>query len=167
MEHKSKHAHDTDELIFWFIPEFDKHERERIWYISAGAIAILMIIFAFITSNFLFAVIVIIAAFIFVIRDGQDPDLVKFSITYEGIHIGNKFYDYDELKDFSVIFKPKLRVKKLYFEFKNTIKPRLSIPLIDTNPLIIREILLKYLPEDLERTDEPTSEGLAKLLRIG
>ena len=92
--------------------------------------------------------------------------MVKISLTDEGVIVGKKFYDYDEIKDFSVVYKPRQEVKNLYFEFKSFLRPRLSIPLENKNPLLIRKNLLKYLPEDLDRTDQPLSEGLGKLFKI-
>ena len=68
--------------------------------------------------------------------------------------------------NFSVVYKPKQEIKNLYFEFQNSIKPRLSIPLNNINPINIREYLLKYLKEDLTRKNIPVSEELAKLFRI-
>ena len=154
------------ELANWLVPEYDKHERNRLWYIIAGAVALLLMLYAFLSGNFLFAVIIIVVALVVILHDGREADIVKISLTDEGVAVGRKFYDYDEFKDFAVIYKPKIGVKNLYFEFKNTLRPRLSIPLIDMNPLPIRENLLKYLPEDLERTDQPLSEGLAKLFKL-
>ena len=70
------------------------------------------------------------------------------------------------IKNFSIIYKPKDEIKNLYFEYKNPIHPRLSIPLLDKNPLQIREYLLKYLAEDLDRTDQPVSEALGRLFKL-
>jgi len=92
--------------------------------------------------------------------------LVKISLTEEGIIVGRKFYDYDEFKNFSIVYKPKQETKSLYFEFNNSLRPRLSIPLKKMNPLLIRKNLLKYLPEDLDRTDRPLSEELGKLFKL-
>jgi hypothetical protein len=155
-----------DEVISWEIDEFDKHERTRNWYIMAGIVSIGLMIFSFITGNFLFAVIIVLVALVIILREGQEPMKIKFSITDEGLIVGKKFYDYDEIKDFSIIYKPKIPVKNLYFEFKTAVRPRLSIPLLNMNPLPIREILLKYLTEDLERTDQPVSEFLGKFFKI-
>jgi hypothetical protein len=110
--------------------------------------------------------IIIVISIIIILNDGQKPMTVNFSITDEGVMIGKKFYDYDELKNFSVIYKPRRDIKNLYFEFKNPIKQRLSIPLMDQDPLKIRKYLLKYLEEDLERTDPPLSENLARLFKL-
>lgn len=150
----------------WKIPEYDKHVRSKSWYIVASAVALLLLFYAFMSANFLFAVIIVVVTLVVVLHDGQEPDKVDFSITDEGVTVGRKFYDYDEIKDFSIVYKPKQGIKNLYFEFKTTIRPRLSISLEKTDPLPIRENLLKYLPEDLERTDQPLSEALARFFRL-
>lgn len=150
----------------WSIPEYDKHEREKNWYIISAIVGLIFIIYSFFSGNFLFAAIIIIGALVIIIHDGQEPMAINFVITDEGLVVGNKFYDYDIIKDFSIVYKPNQNIKNLYFEFKNVIKPRLSIPLKSMNPLPIRENLLKYLPEDLERTDQPLSEALAKMFKL-
>ena len=153
-------------IISWSIPEYDKHEREKNWYIISAIVGLLFIIYSFFSGNFLFAAIIIIGALVIIIHDGQEPMAVDFIITDQGLIVGKKFYDYDVIKDFSIVYKPNQNIKNLYFEFKNVIKPRLSIPLKSMNPLPIRENLLKYLPEDLERTDQPLSEALAKMFKL-
>ncbi|MBI4812474.1 hypothetical protein HY798_03495 [Candidatus Falkowbacteria bacterium] len=155
-----------EEFAAWRVPEYEKHERTKVWYAGASIIALILLFYAFWTTNFLFAVIIIVSALVIILRDGGEPEMIDVALTKEGVAVGRKFYDYDELKDFSIVYKPNLGVKNLYFEFKSSVKPRLSIPLDDMNPLPIRENLLKYLPEDLERTDQPTSEGLAKLFKL-
>ena len=153
-------------IMSWRVPEYDKHERTKNWYVIAIIFGALLVIYSFFTGNFLFAAIVVIGALVVIIHDGQEPLQVDFSITDQGVIVGKKFYDYDVLKDFSLVYKPHQQVKNLYFEFKNVVRPRLSLPLHNHNPLPIREILLKYLPEDLERTDQPLSEALAKMFKL-
>lgn len=154
------------ETISWEVPEIEAHERTRNWYIIAAVIGVLLLVYAVITGNFLFGGIVIIAALVIILTDGKEPQKVRISLTDDGVEVGRKFFDYDEIKDFSIIYKPKMGVKNLYFEFKTVVKPRLSIPLLDRDPLVIREKLLKYLQEDLERIDQPLSEGLAKMFKL-
>jgi hypothetical protein len=155
-----------DEITSWFVPEHEKYERTRLWYIIAISVALLLLLFSFLTLNFLFAVIVVVAALIIILREGREPEKVKFTITDEGIMIGKSFYDYDIIQNFSIVYKPRQDVKNLYFEFKNVVQPRRSIPLENMNPLPIRENLLKYLPEDLERTNMPLSEALSRIIKI-
>ncbi len=155
-----------EEIVSWEVPEYEKPERNKNWYYIAISIVIIFLSYSLYTTNFLFGLIIIISTIIFYIHDHRNPDIVEVSLTTEGISVGRKFHDFDEIKDFSVVYKPHYGVENLYFEFKDSVKHRLSIPLFDTNPLPIRENLLKYLPEDLERTDAPDSEGLARLLKL-
>ncbi|MDO9399429.1 MAG: hypothetical protein Q7T79_01965 [bacterium] len=155
-----------NELASWKIPEYEKHERTKKWYILATVVSFLLLIYSFFSGNFLFAIILIMIALIVILHDGQDPAWLIFVITEEGIIVGEKFYDYDEIKNFSIVYKPKREVKKIYFEFKNVVKPRLSISLENMNPLPIRGNLLRYLSEDLERIDQPISETFASLFKL-
>ena len=166
MENPTQKFHLNEELVYWFVPEYDKHERSKRWYIGTVIALVVFLAYSLKESNFLFAVIIILAAIVIILNDGREPDDVKVSITDEGVIIGNKYYDYDEIKDFSIIYKPKFQIKNLYFEMKNPFLPRISIPLKKMNPLIIRGILLKYVTEDLERVDAPLSERLAKLFKL-
>jgi hypothetical protein len=152
--------------INWEVPEYDIHRRGRNWYFIAITVALLLLIYSFWTGNFLFAVIIIVAALIMILHEGKEPDQVRIILTDEGVIVGRRFYDYDEIKNFSLVYKPRLKIKNLYFEFKVFYQPRLSIPLENMNPLPIREFLLKYLSEDLERTDQPLSEFLGKLFKL-
>lgn len=166
MEESEKKIDYGKKIAGWKVPEFDKHKREQGWYILSSIVAILLIVYAFLSGNFLFAAIIVIGALIIILHDGQEPLMVNFVITDEGLIVGKRFYEYDVVKNFSLVYKPKDNVKNLYFEFKNVIRPRLSIPLKNLNPLPIRENLLKYLPEDLDRTDQPLSEALGKLFKL-
>lgn len=166
MEDEVKTEKYEEETISWQIDEYEKHLRTKRWYITAICMALFFLIFSFFTGNFLFAVIIIIVSLVTILHDGQNPKRITIALAEEGVIVGQKMHDYDEIKNFSVIYKPSQKIKRLYFEFKNIITPRLSIPLEDMNPLPIREFLLKYLPEDLERTDEPLSEGLARILKL-
>ncbi|MDD2684380.1 MAG: hypothetical protein PHY21_09700 [Candidatus Cloacimonetes bacterium] len=162
----------------WQIPEYHKPKRSRNWYIAALIFALIALFFCFFTiqswqlvflgmaSNFLFALIILTAIIIMIINDSQPAMMVDFELGPEGVKIGRRFYDYDEIKNFAVIYKPKDSVKNLYMEYKNSIRPRLSVPLRRQDALTVRNFLIRYLDEDLDRTDPPLSEQLTKLLKL-
>ena len=154
------------EQISWEISEYDRPERSWKWYLIASIVGLLLVIYSLFTANFLFALIIIMAAIIIVLHGRQEPKMVKFMADTEGISIGSKFYDYDEFKHVSVIYKVRDNTKNLYLTFSNALKNRLSIPLMDQDPLLVRNFLVSYIEEDLDRTDEPLSESLSKLLRL-
>jgi len=166
--------------IKWEVAEFKKPARDKNWYTIAGSLAALMIFFSFFNfrlhpfrlaflganNNFLFALIIVLAIIIMFILESREPKMVKIKLDSEGLTLGQKFYDYDDFKNFCVLYKPKESVKNLYLEFKNSARFRISLPLRSLDPLLVRNFLKKYLEEDLERTTTPLSEKLTKVLKL-
>lgn len=159
---------DNNELknMSWRVPEYQHHHRGILWYIIAIIVVIALIVFCIFTNNFLFAFFIIIATAVLIIDDSRHPNKVRVEINEDGLYLGQKFYDFDEFKNFAIVYKPKEEIKNLYLELKGGVKPRISIPLQNRNPLLIRNFLLKHLDEDLERTNQPLSERLGGLLKL-
>jgi hypothetical protein len=151
-------------LMSWKIPEYTKHERGRNWFILAGIILFLFLIYAFYTRNFLFVVILILSTVIILMRSKEEPMELDFNIFEDGMSVGRKFYSWRDVNKFYIIYDPP-EVKNLYFELKG-FRSRLSIPLLVQNPIKVREVLLKYLIEDLEQEQEPLSEEYDRWLKI-
>lgn len=164
------------EEISWEVPEFEKHERPKNWYVGAVIVFVLLVVYSLFGIQFwkfdfkefnpLFFFIIVVSTFIIIMNDGGEPANVKVALTDEGLLVGKKFYDYDEIENFSIVYKPNQSVKNLYFEFKAAMRHRMSLPLLDKDPIIIRDHLLKYLQEDLDRTDAPVSESLSRMLKL-
>ena len=154
------------DLMSWQIPEIPSYQRGPWWFLLTGLIALGFVIYGFYSSNYLFIFIIILIVVIAVINHFRTSELVDVVITTEGIQVDTAFYDYDMIKNFSVIYKPRDQVKALYLEFNNVIRPRLTIPLNEANPVRVRSQLLKFLMENLDRTDEPNTDYLSKKLKI-
>jgi hypothetical protein len=152
--------------IFWIIPADKEQQRGKNWYLLAGAILLTLLIFSFLTKNLLFAFILIVSSAIIIMNDGKKSENIKIILNGDGVAVGRQFYDYDAIENFSILYKPNEKVKNIYCEFKNTFRQRLSLPLENMNPLQIREFLLQYLPEDLERIHPPLSEQLARIFKL-
>ena len=165
----------TDEgrvLLSWPISEYEKHQRSWRWYLAAGIIVLILSglsiftpNFLFDTPNYLFLIIIILSAVIMIVINALSEE-VDFTLTTEGIIIGGRFYDYDRFKDFCVIYKPRENLKVLYLEFSSRLRPRLSVSLQNANPLEVREILLNFLPEDLNRTDESNTDFFSRWFKV-
>jgi len=153
-------------LVEWRIPEYDRYERPKMWYLIAIIVALTALIIGFWVKNYLFVIIIVLSSLIIILNEGREPEEIDFAIHDEGLVLGKRFIDYSELSNFSIIYKPRQNTKKLYFEFESALRPRLSIYIDNANPLKIRDILLNYLQEDLERENEPLSESLARLFRL-
>jgi len=173
-------------VISWQTKEYVGAEKNKKWYIIASLVALALIIYAIITSNFIFAIIVVIAGVLTTFSSGMEPKTLEITLNNDGIKVGKEFYNYGQIDNFFIVYRPKEDVKNLYLAFKRFARPeleepskiiwlfwllnlartRISAPLEDANPLLIRNNLLKYLKEDTERTEIPLSEQLTKLFRM-
>jgi hypothetical protein len=149
----------------WSFPEFVEHQRGLGWIIFMAILSLGLIIWAFWTANILFAFIIIIIAIIVILQARREPLEIKFQITNDGVQSGSNFYEWKRIEKFWIIYKPP-EIKKLYFKLNSILPPSLSIPLEKENPIKIREILLNYALEDLEKDEESFSDFLGRSLKI-
>jgi len=161
----SVQAQDHGQVFFeWSFPEFAVNQRSKSWYFWAGLIAGAFFLYSVIVANYLFAVFILITAGIILMFHRSDNQ-VDFKIAEDGILVNNKFFDYKILDHFFVIYDPP-HVKTLYFEPKSYFNPRIPIPLEDQDPVAIRETLLEYLREELDREDEPVTDQIGKIFKL-
>lgn len=165
-------------FIQWQVAEYKKPERGQRWYIIASITVIIALFLCFFSvsmwkieflgpgSNFLFALIIVMSIAIMTIHDAQETKMITIKLGPNGVHIGHRFYDYDKINNFCVLYKPKLSVKDLYLEFNNKMLPRLTIPLRRQDPLTVRNFLVRFLEEDLERDAPPLSDTLTKIFKL-
>ncbi len=152
-------------VIEWEFPEYTPAIRTKKWYVLMILILLALIIYAILTDNFLFALIIVMFGIIIFINQRHEPQKIKITLSSQGIKLGEKEYPYSQLSNFWLIYNPPV-VKNLYFIFKNSWRPHLSIPLTEQNPLEVRSFLRRYLPEDLEQEGEPLSDVLGRLFKI-
>jgi len=153
------------ESISWSFKEYIKYNRSKSWYIVASVVGIIIIIHAVITANLLFALIIVMVGIIMLINQHNHPAEMKFKISHSGVEINSKKYSFNEINKFWIIYQPP-EVKNLYFTFKSSLTPRLSIPLEKQNPLKIRKFLKQYLEEDLDQEYEPASEAIGRMFKL-
>lgn len=152
-------------LMNWKFFEYEEYHREKSWYIMAAIISGGFLVYAIWVLNYLFALIIIITDLIILIQITRKPSKIDFKITEQGIIIGNSFYPYRNLNNFWIIYNPP-KSKSLYFSFKATLRPDITIPLENKNPLRVRDLLLENVDEDLSKEEESTSEQIRKFLKL-
>jgi hypothetical protein len=154
-----------EKLMEWKVKEFVKHDRNGGWYVVTGIIVALILVYSFVVGNFLFALMTILTVFIIFIYEVKEPRSLSVVIWEDGVQFGSKFYDYDNLDGFYLIYKPDV-VKKVYLEFHSGWRQDLGISIDDQNPVEIRDILLEYLPENLDKEDESLSDTMGRVFKI-
>lgn len=152
-------------LLEWSFPEFAHHDRSRRWYVGMTILAVALLIWAIFTTNFLFAVIIVMAAVILWFKHTTPAAMVRCALWEDGLELAGRLYPYDDLASFYIVYDPPM-TKMLYLDTKSVWQPRLRIDLEDMNPLTVRELLLEHITEDLERENEPLSEAFGRLFKL-
>jgi hypothetical protein len=73
-------------------------------------------------------------------------------ITEDGIVAGREIYEFDNLKSFWIFYEPG-EPKVISLRTKNNLNLHVHIPIEDEDPVKIREILLKYIPEEKQKPE--------------
>ncbi|MFA5051266.1 MAG: hypothetical protein WC499_04080 [Patescibacteria group bacterium] len=152
-------------FLSWQFPEYTKYEREKSWYIIVGLISLGIIIYSIVTANILFVILLILFMTIITLHNRHEPMDVLCDIFEDGVAVGSQFYEWSDIKNFRIVYQPP-DVKKLYIDLKNNLLQDFSIPLEDQSPLMVRDILKKYLKEDLTKTEETLTDRLNRWLKI-
>lgn len=153
------------ETIFeWGFKEFNDSGRSRNWYVYSVLVVAALLVFSFFSANILFGLLVIIS-YLLILLFHRSQNEVSFRITQDGIAVNQRFYPYEDIKNFYIIYNPP-EVKTLYFEPKSPVNPRIPVPLHDQNPVAIRDWLLKFVDENLDREFEPVSDQISRLLKL-
>ncbi len=152
-------------LATWKFPEHQARQRGKAWHVFFFLIGGAAMIWSLFTANFLFLMIILIAWTVIYVSGRRKPQMLQFTILEDGLLVNNKFYPFDDIEKFWVIYKPP-HSKYVYFHFKTFWKPELVIPLERAQPTKVREILLDYLKEDISKEDENISETISREYKL-
>jgi hypothetical protein len=143
---KKKQVQKMKSDIQWTAPEFEYYPKSKNWFIATGLIAGLLLLWTIFTKNIFFALLIILSYFLVTIFALKKPNQVRLSIKPNGIKVNQITYRFDNLKSFWIFYEPP-KVKELSLRSKKTIMPYIKIPLGEQNPVQVRQVLIKYLPE--------------------
>lgn len=152
-------------LVAWPVDEYERHDRGPLWYLFAVLIGAALLIYALVTQNFLFAVIILMFGIILGLSALREPRQLPFVVTDLGVAIGSQFFRYRDIRCFWLAYDPP-EVKKLYFEFRRSLRPPLVVPIHDEDPVLLRELLITFIDEHPEEDEETLSEIFGRLLKI-
>lgn len=138
--------------ITWEAPEHHHVEKGSDWFWVVGIIAVAGATAAFFFGNFLFAILILVAAVSLSLVALRQPKVIPFSVSTRGIRVDENIYPYAALESFYIdtvnYAEPQLLVKskKLYM-------PLIVMPIPEEYMDEIDDILSERLPE--EELEEP------------
>ena len=146
--------------ISWQTFEYLHTEKTADWYWIVGIVTISIAIIAIILNNIIFAILIIISTFTLSLFASRRPDIIDVEIDSGKVKLGRVQYTYKDMDSFWVEtreFHP-----KILFKTKKIFSPYVVVYIQDHDPEDVREILLKYLPE--EEHHEPLFEKILMYL---
>lgn len=151
-------------VFVWEAREYLQYQRGTKWYMVAGIILALTVIFSIITGNWTLAIAVIVFAGVYEYTQRQHPPKkVEIRITDLGIHVNHMFFSYNHIKTFWMHYGH--GTKTLNLRIHKRIHSDVVIQLEDQNPAAIREYLVGQIPE-WEGKHERFSDVITRLLRL-
>lgn len=151
-------------LIMWNAPEYAEHDHGPLWKGVMSIIVVALIIFGIITDSIPLVIVVVLFSGVYFLIHSHKPKILDIAITDVGVKNGDKFYSFEEIQTFWIIFDPP-HVKTLNLKVKKGLEKEISIQLQEQNPAEIRAFLNTQVPEWKNRT-ETFSEVLIRILKL-
>ena len=139
-EQAKKEKSEEKEEISWQTAEFEYYPKNTSWHLAIGIILFGLFISLIILKNIFGAATILLFGVVIYIYATKKPQIVTVKINRRGVYINNKHIPYSNISSFWIHYEPP--VKNLIIIVKESIIPKMIIPLGDTNPVKIREILL-------------------------
>jgi len=136
----------SEALLTWRAPEFEVYERDQRWYTWASIALLAVIAFAVYTNSPVMAITFILIGMIGYIYIHKEPRELEFQITRKGVVAGREIYEFKNIESFWIFYEPG-EITTISLDLQNSIIPLVHIPIADQDPVKLREVLLKYIPE--------------------
>ena len=151
-------------LLSWEGQSFDRGEIGLNWYLFASLIIIGLIgFFIWRQDWFSVGITIIVSAVLFWYVHSSNPEQVSYKVTALGIYLNERFYPYSEIHSFWFVYNQS--VKKLNVVFVKKYLPALQLDVTNVDPVILKTILLRRIPEQ-EKRDESMTDKLVRMLRL-
>lgn len=147
----------------WSTYEHEHIERGADWFWALGIAAVAIALTAIILHDFLFGVLVLVAAVTLGLLARTPPDLANFEISERGIRVNGVLHRYDHIISFWVEDehddRPLLLVDTTKF-----MSPNLIIPIEEIDPGLVRAFLKDHAKE--VHMKEPVAHKILEFLGL-
>lgn len=145
--------------ITWRIPEEVPVNKKSLYIFMVLLVA--AGVFSYIKGNTLFAIFLLMGPILLVLREYSVRPTIA-GIDSKGVSLGNHFYNFSSIKSFWVEYEPN-GYKELIMDLNHWYLPQVKILFNQENPLTIRRLMLRSVPE----IQSPPSLVDALIKRVG
>ena len=139
--------HHTEAHHFeWDVLIFHSQSKRTLYSIVAGLCMGALLIYLF-QDNPLLSIIFLLAAVAMVLHSTKEPEPEKIVINHAGVRWGERHHKFKDLRSFWIEYQPG-GLKELILESHKWYLPHIKIPLEDRSPVQLRNLMIKFLPEE-------------------
>lgn len=143
---------DPNPLLSWTAPSKPTHVRGKRWYVVAGAIVTVLLIYAFWTQAWTFVAVLILLTILYVLLHGKPHPEHTVRITEKALYWDEKTILWEELAGFWMLQGP--GYVELHIEWKTKGKERLVIQTGTMDPHQIAVAFSRFLPGFTDRREK-------------
>ena len=154
---------DLTTLYEWEALEHRDHPLSPRWFVAIAAGTTVVAVVLLLMANIIGALATALVGGLFYYFLQQQPAVARYRLMVDGIAINNTLYHYKELASFNIIYEPDV-TKTVLVKSKHRLTPMITLEIGEADPLVLRDILLEFLPEDQD-LEEPLVDVLAR--RVG
>lgn len=153
----------SNEVIYNWGFSNDKN-RWSLWYIIALSVIIWLVVWGFLTKQYVMSFLIILIAWVSFFVDNNSEENVQVSITNLWIKVNNMFYDFSKIEAYTLIYEWEDAVLLRLLLIKKWIR---YIDLtIDSNIAVdLKQILPNFIAED-EKAELSFSDKLIRMLKL-
>ncbi|MBP7819297.1 hypothetical protein KA036_00480 [Candidatus Gracilibacteria bacterium] len=137
-------------LLAWQAPQYIRTHKPVWWYVAASMLVLGLFFYGIWSGGWTFSVAVVLFAGVYYIFLDQEPPVYEVKITEMGVRFGRKFYPYSMFKTFWVDYHLP-HTRDLHLIPNNNYKYELTINLMEQNPVEVKAVLRRFLPEWVDR----------------
>lgn len=136
-----------DDVVTWEASEYINHQKSPRWYIFLTVATLLLAAVLWILLQDIWSMIVVAVMYMAItVYARREPRVLRYSVSPTGISIGDKHFDYDQFKSFSVI--EETGVPSVSLDPTQRFMPSVSMYFAPDDAQKIIEELSKFLPRE-------------------
>lgn len=156
---------DEGTLLYSFqAPEYMTEQRGKVWYIGMGIGIITGVLIGIFQESLSLILLSITIGAIYTLTHNKKPKIVEVRFTENGMVWREKFYLYQEIEKFWILWEPGER-KTLHLWVTKGFLKEIIIPIHSQKMSKIRDVLGYYVPE-IEGVKEPLPDLLTRKLKL-
>lgn len=152
-----------NDIIYNWSFSNDKN-RWSLWYIWALSIIIWLVVWWFLTRQYIMSFLIILIAWVSFFIENNSEEITNVFITKLWVKVNNSFFDFSKIDSYTFIYEKENAVILRLSLIKKWIK-YLDLNINNSIALALKEILPNFINED-EKTELSFSDKLVKMLKL-